>query len=208
MRKLNLCGQVFTRWTVLSRTGIHPRVWACVCKCGTKRFIATGDLRSNHTKSCGCYKVDNPTGIKHGMEKSRFYMHWKLIKRRCLNKNSLDFIRYGGKGIQIHPPWLDFMNFKNDLLESYEEHFKKYGKNTTSERIDNSLGYTPSNFKWATWEEQIENKTNRIRVIYDNKIITLISLSRLLNINYPSLYYKYKNNKLSTLNISIIDKKL
>jgi hypothetical protein len=32
--------------------------WNCVCDCGKKTVVVSSDLRSGHTKSCGCYNKD------------------------------------------------------------------------------------------------------------------------------------------------------
>lgn len=55
---IDLTGQRFGRLTVIDRApdvkkGV-PR-WNCICDCGGKCIVTTGNLRNGHTKSCGCY---------------------------------------------------------------------------------------------------------------------------------------------------------
>lgn len=63
----NLIGQKFGRLTVIERTenyvtpkGTKHSRWLCKCDCGNPNFIiVTGThLKSGHTKSCGCFKID------------------------------------------------------------------------------------------------------------------------------------------------------
>ena len=49
-------GQTFHNLTVLRRNGStrqQKALWLCQCSCGNTTTVATGDLRSGHTKRCG-----------------------------------------------------------------------------------------------------------------------------------------------------------
>ena len=175
MIKLNLEGKKFNRWTVIDRTGKYPRYWRCICDCGTERFIYTGDLTSNHTKSCGCYKIDNPPRRRHGMTDTRFYLTWSKILRRIRNKNCKEFIYYGGRGIKIQKSWEKFDNFMIDMYKSYLEACNKFGeKNVSIERINFNGNYSIDNCKWIHVSEQTQNTRKSIFV---SPIISIISFS-------------------------------
>ena len=56
-RAIDLTGQRFGRWTVLSRSENTKRdvtTWLCKCDCGTIRVVNGINLRSGATNSCGC----------------------------------------------------------------------------------------------------------------------------------------------------------
>lgn len=58
----NLIGKVFGRLTVKEKTNKRQSgaiVWKCLCQCGNEIEVATGNLTSNHTTSCGCLRNDN-----------------------------------------------------------------------------------------------------------------------------------------------------
>ena len=57
LRKGDLTGQQFGRWTVVSRSP-HPKVtmWNCLCKCGNEKVVIGAYLRRGLSKSCGCYR--------------------------------------------------------------------------------------------------------------------------------------------------------
>jgi len=84
------------------------------------------------------------------------YTSWLHMVWRCTNPCSKDWPYYGGKGIGVDPRWRKFVNFFTDLG------VRPFG--TTLHRIDSDLGYCKSNCKWATSEEQANNKSNSVRV--------------------------------------------
>jgi len=89
-------------------------------------------------------------GHKAGGKSSPTYQTWCEMKRRCQDVNRHDYERYGGRGIKICERWQDFANFLKDMG------VRPPGK--TLDRVDNSKGYEPSNCRWATRKEQIQNR--------------------------------------------------
>lgn len=87
------------------------------------------------------------------------------MKRRCSNKGQPNYARYGGIGVKVCDRWEKFLNFKEDMLETYLAHVSQFGeKNTTIDRIDTSKGYSKENCKWSTYSQQRINqkRTNLI----------------------------------------------
>jgi hypothetical protein len=48
----------------------------------------------------------------------------------------------------------------------------------TLERIDNARGYEPGNCRWATRQEQGNNRSTNIRFTYQGRLFTLAELAR------------------------------
>lgn len=94
----------------------------------------------------------------HGASLSREYAIWVGIKQRCTNPKDDAYPDYGGRGIQMHKPWLDsFTQFLCDV--GYRPTCKH-----SIDRIDVNGHYEPSNVRWATRDVQSTN-TRVVRLI-------------------------------------------
>ncbi len=53
-----MSGKKYGMLTILpEKCTINNRIhWKCECDCGNQKFILGVDIRSGHTKSCGCYR--------------------------------------------------------------------------------------------------------------------------------------------------------
>lgn len=136
-------------------------LWNMVCDCGQQDIFVASRVRNNNRIQCKpCSLKDiGKANTKHGMKKSSEYSSWCAMKKRCLNKNDKDYVRYGGNGINICAQWID----------SFEAFYKDMGKKPfgfSIDRIDNTKGYTKENCKWSSRNEQQRNKsTSRVWVI-------------------------------------------
>ena len=159
----DLKGKKFNYLTVIKFVGIKNKnyCWLCQCDCGKQVIVNAGNLKSGHSKSCGCYNIKRAieTNTTHNMCFTKFYKKWRGMIYRCTNKNGKRYMDWGGRGITFDKKWKTFINFKKDMHQSYVKHYKKYGsKNTTLDRIDNNGNYELSNCKWSTIKEQCNNK--------------------------------------------------
>lgn len=130
------------------------------------------------------------------MTLTKFYKKWRNLKARCQDKKWKDYKNYGGRGIKTCDRWLIFVNFYEDMYDSYLKHVEEFGeKNTTLDRRDNDKGYTKENCRWATYKEQNNNRRNVLYVTYNGETKLLKDWAIKLNINYITLYWRlYKLN--------------
>ncbi len=179
-------GDRFGKWTAISMapdvirpSGQAARRTTCRCDCGR---IIDIDLHSLlRGDSHGCKKC---THLKHGHarggeEKSRVYITWCHIIQRCTNKNDVNFYRYGGRGITVCHRWMKFENFLADMGEK--------PKGLTIERIDNNLGYSPQNCKWATMREQSRNQRRSHIITLDGKSQCMADWAEETGVKYTTL---------------------
>lgn len=95
--------------------------------------------------------------FKHGMCNTRVYNIWAMMLQRCTNPKAANYISYGGAGVTVDAPWRDFGTFYQDMgLPPTPEH--------TLDRIDNALGYSAGNCRWADTETQQNNRTNGVHI--------------------------------------------
>ena len=168
--RIDISGKRFGRLTAIRclYTDSHRKsIWECICLCGNRANVAYGNLVSFTSKSCGCYRnqVRSAVHRKHGMYGTSIYGVWQRMKQRCLNKKTKDYGIYGGRGISIYRPWL---NFKNFLMDVGQKPNSKY----TLDRINTNGNYEPGNVRWATRKEQCCNrrpfKSRKYKGVYAN----------------------------------------
>lgn len=122
-------------------------------------------------------RVFNNTGRKtHGMSRTRVFGIWTGIIKRCTNKNCEKYHCYGGKGIKLCRRWHKFEKFFEDMGHPPTPKH-------SIERVNANGDYKPSNCRWATQREQMNNMSrNRILKVGKEKL-TLISAARRFGVN-------------------------
>lgn len=117
------------------------------CTPGRRGFL------TGATVSAKLLGKNNPS-YKHGyagQNRPPEYSVWKGMRSRCL-PNSAKRKFYFDRGIAVCPRWNDFKNFFNDMGA-------RPTPNHSIDRINNNLGYSPSNCRWATKSQQMNNTT-------------------------------------------------
>lgn len=88
---------------------------------------------------------------QHGMSRTPEYRTWVGMIQRCTNENGPNYRHYGGRGITVCEKWTNsFMAFLEDMG-------KRPSPEMSLDRINNDLGYSKENCKWATKLEQSRN---------------------------------------------------
>jgi hypothetical protein len=136
------------------------RKFECLCDCGNQINVFLIHLRSDNTKSCGCFRSEYVAqkNYKHGLaiRNNEHYLldTWGGMKQRCYNPKHKSWKNYGGRGITICDRWL------NSVENFIEDMGKRPSLQYSIDRIDNNGNYELSNCRWATKSEQRQNQRN------------------------------------------------
>lgn len=129
------------------------------CRPGTRKSLH-GHKRNYFTRSG-----------KKRTKASREYNTWSNMKSRCCSPKHHAYSDYGGRGIRVCKEWLEpngkgFRNFLTDMGPRPQ--------GMTLDRIDVQDHYRPGNCKWATWDEQGQNR--RPQLFPDGNIPPVVPL--------------------------------
>lgn len=166
----------------------RQRRMMCICICGKEHPVRASGLRNGGTTSCGCKQSE---GLKlristHGMSKKTEYRIWSDMRQRCQNKNTPYYKYYGGRGIKVCRRWAKFENFFQDMGP-------RPSMKHSLDRWPNKNGnYTLRNCRWATQEQQNNNKRNNVLLDFFGEKLTMKEVANKLEIKYISLVSRVK----------------
>ena len=154
-------GTVFGRLTTVGeafRKG-EDTMLPVKCECGVLKDIRRSHLEQGVTVSCGCYNKDvnraSPKNLRHGMSGTPTYNSWCSMRQRCYNKEDLNYLNYGGRGITVCDRWNPD---KGGGFENFYEDMGTKPEDMSLERKDVNGNYELSNCVWATSTEQCFNR--------------------------------------------------
>lgn len=140
---VDMVGQRFTRWLVLSFKGFGKRrsvvKWNCICDCGNQRVVDGSSLRGGKTKSCGCFRDERVSATKRLRPYESLYhcltarcrhkgMECSLTYEQFVDFTLTPYCHYCG----VTVPWTLFNVQANRAACNLD-------------RIDNSIGYSVAN---------------------------------------------------------------
>jgi hypothetical protein len=158
-------GDRYNMWTIINevKPHIYPsgrprRKFKCICDCGNIKENTINVIKNNY--SCGCYHSINLSkrNKTHGLSYHPLFKTWCDMRKRCRAKQGTkDWEWYGKYGVVVCDRWLGRDGFKNFL----EDMGEKPGPEYSIDRINVYGNYEPSNCRWATPEEQANNKRKK-----------------------------------------------
>jgi hypothetical protein len=193
----NLVGMTFGRLTVLKyydKTKSGNKRWECQCSCGLKSIVAHGDLRSGHTKSCGCLgnSATRPYRVKHGLSKHLLRGVWNSMNNRCHNPKSQAYPWYGAKGVRVCDEW------RKNIISFYDwciENGWHEGMEVDKDIIPKKLGipavlYSPEMCSIVTKQENLSYSWKKAEV--KGVVKSVSEWAKELGISKNALYARIK----------------
>lgn len=187
-----MIGSIYGKLTIIKMRGASYCV--CLCECGRVKEIAKSSIVSGRSRSCGCgqgKRMYSPTSMIE-------YRSYYSMIRRCYDSSSLNYKRYGTKGISVCDRWRFGNRLKTGFDCFLEDMGSRLSKNYQIDRFPNSKGnYEPSNCRWATRKENNRNKsTNRFATAFgETKTIVEWSEDPRCVVSQNTLLYRIKNTR-------------
>lgn len=125
---------------------------------------------------------------KHGKNKIPEFRIWQNMLNRCYNEKDSSFSHYGARGITVCPEWRD----------SFEQFITDMGPRPSNDhsvdRINNNKGYSKENCRWATGNEQMQNRrkfnnsASKYRGVLKNSKVKKNAWRAIIGFNNRSIY--------------------
>lgn len=157
-----------------------------LCFCG-KEFIAwIHSIKSNVTKSCGCYRKQymRDKKIKHGNSRHPLYNVYKNMIERCYNPKSISYKNYGGKGVKVCKGWIN--NFDSFFEWAIENGWKDNLQIDKDLKGDGFL-YSPEKCCFVTKSENANKRKTSRFIEYNGVKNTLSNWSKIMNIGRSTI---------------------
>lgn len=162
-------GDVFNLLTVVREvekavlpSGQKNRQFLCKCECGNEKVVRLIHLVRGRIASCGCL-----AGQRHGMVNTPLHNTWRAMKNRCSNDGYIDYDRYKGRGITVCKEWGNFPAFAEWAFQN------GWADGLQIDRIDNNGNYEPSNCRFVSSKDNVNNRSNTLIVKYKGRSIPL-----------------------------------
>jgi len=188
---IDLTDRVVNKLRVLRRVenvGRQP-AWLCLCECGTEKRFLGMHLRLETPADCGCGLPQRMRAaqVTHGMTYSPEWRSWNSMVQRCTCETHASWKDYGGRGIKVCKRWLTFENFYKDMG------LRPPG--TSLDRKNNSRGYSPANCRWATHEEQQNNRRSNVYLTLDGQTKTMKQWATHFGVKYSVVKERHADGK-------------
>jgi len=203
MKKTELIGKTFNRWTIIEITDQKNKngnlLCIAKCNCGTKKLVNLSNIKNGKSKSCGCIAREKNSKRQqtHSLSTHPLYARWSAIQRRCYNPQDSKYKFYGEKGVFVCNEWREnpqkfFDWYYNESLDL----------SLTVDRKNTFGPYSPENCRLITLQEQQQNRRKRKGTLPD-KIVSEIKVLLKEKKGPTEIAKKYNISRFVVTNIKL-----
>lgn len=162
------------------------------CECGIEKLFRISKVVSGETKSCGCRRINSSQALmsRHGKSldgAGSAYKSWRSMMDRCYNPRANNYNNYGQRGIKVCERWRYFENFLADMGHR--------PNGASLDRWPDQNGhYEPGNCRWATKEEQENNRRDTRIIEFDGLRLSITQWARKIGIDRSALSRRIDKN--------------
>lgn len=142
-------------------------------------------------------KINDYGGLS--VEEPRLYNIWCGMIQRCENPKRDSYERYGARGIKVCSEWHEFEVFVDWAKAN------GYDDSLTIDRINSNGNYEPANCRWATVDEQANNKTSNIVLTVGGISGTAKRWADLIGVSEYTIYESVKKRGAESTSKRIAD---
>lgn len=157
---------------ILKRDG-HYFVFESATSASEYLDVGTGNIVGCGKRGIRCKGYEVIRGISESeiYSDKRLRKIWESMHARCEYHKHPKWKHYGGRGISVCDEWAEYLPFaKWAVKNGYDSHL-------TIDRINNDGCYEPSNCRWATVKEQLNNTRVNHWVVANGERMTVAQCS-------------------------------
>lgn len=179
--RLNLLNMKINSFTIVQELTdtSGKKLYLALCCCG-KEVKKQWKRDFERVKSCGCLNTN-----KRKLYKDHCSIYRGMIYR-CYNQRSRNFRNYGGRGIVVCDRWREsLLNFISDMGP-------RPSPNHSVDRIDVNGNYEPSNCRWATPSQQMNNTRVNVRLTFNGEVLNISQAANKYGLTKDTLFKRLK----------------
>lgn len=166
---------------VANKSGNKYRMNRYRCpQCGKIQDLCVHNVKKSKYAVCATCIVTN-RNTSHGLSGEKFYNTWNNMMARCYRKSSKNFKNWGGRGITVCKAWHEPIVFKEWFDSNYIDGFQ-------IDREDNDGNYEPSNCRFVSASENINNSSPKLSKIGKYRYVVWKKRTSSWEVNYKGAY--------------------